>query len=32
MKEKITELNKKLELAKLGGGEKRIEKQHAKKK
>ena len=32
MKEKITEVNKKLELAKLGGGEKRIEKQHAKKK
>jgi propionyl-CoA carboxylase beta chain len=32
MQEKISELNKKLELAKLGGGEKRIEKQHAKKK
>lgn len=32
MEEKIIELNKKLELAKLGGGKKRIEKQHAKKK
>ena len=32
MESKIKDLNEKLALAKLGGGEKRIEKQHAKKK
>ena len=32
MDSKIKDLNEKLALAKLGGGEKRIEKQHAKKK
>lgn len=32
MKDKIQELNEKQELAKLGGGEKRIESQHAKGK
>ena len=32
MNKKINELDKRLALAYLGGGEKRIEKQHAKKK
>ena len=32
MDDKIEKLNKRVALAHLGGGEKRIEKQHAKKK
>lgn len=32
MKSKIDILNEKLNLAHLGGGQKRIDKQHAKKK
>jgi acetyl-CoA carboxylase carboxyltransferase component len=32
MKDKVKELKEKQELAKLGGGEKRIESQHAKGK
>jgi len=32
MKEKLEDLNKKIELAKLGGGQDRIDKQHAKGK